>query len=83
MVCVKVIQVFEHHAVGDNIELEPLDAAVKAHAGMVSLLHGTLYQTREMVAASPSSLSVNSFIHTPSTIEPATRRRGRPRKVRA
>jgi len=81
MVCVKVIQAFEHHAVGDDIELEPLDAALKSRAGLVSLLHGTLYQTREMVA-SHATLSVDSFLHTSSTIEPAKRRRGRPRKVR-
>lgn len=38
---------------GDWIEMEPLDAAIKSHAGLVSLSHGQRYQTRHMEAADP------------------------------
>ncbi len=85
MVRVKVLQAFEHHEPGDDVDLEPVDAAVKAQSGLVSLLHGQLYSTREMVAGTQlAAATVNSFLSTPSTIEPEPRRRrGRPRKVRA
>jgi hypothetical protein len=77
---------------GEAVELEPIDAAVKAHAGLVSLEHGHLsqtYQTREMVAAPVASESVQIrpgvFVSESSEsiyAKPAKRRRGRPRKVR-
>jgi hypothetical protein len=60
------------------VEMEAIDAAVHARAGLVSLLHGrTAYQTREMVASYLSQ----PILPVLST-EPVKRRRGRPRKVR-
>lgn len=86
MVSVVVTQAFPYLGrnvyPGESIEMEPIDAAVKAHAGMVSLLHGQQYQTRHMEAAEPDQ----SYVFLPpldqgkSDPEPPKRRRGRPRK---
>lgn len=75
---------------GEWIDLEPLDAAVKAQAGLVSLSHGNTYQTRDMVAATPlqgtpvQGMTTSSFVTPPPDLVPQTppkRRRGRPRKA--
>lgn len=90
MVSVVVLRPFEHLgravASGEWIDLDPLDAAVKAQAGLVSLSHGTGYQTREMVAAAPvQAMTFGSCVEPPSDEPvpqtPPKRRRGRPRKA--
>jgi len=88
MVSVMVIRPFRH--LGRNvfdgqwIDLDPIDAAVKAREGFVSLLHGNAYQTREMVAAEPPQVVALPACHSPAStiVEPVKRRRGRGRKAR-
>lgn len=94
MVSVRVVRPFSHNNEnvyeGQWIEMEPLDAAVESHEGLVSLLHGNTYQTREMVAESPSSpVSAMTFASQEEAAQaptehveqaPPKRRRGRPRK---
>ena len=90
MVSVVVLRPFHYLgvnvAVNETIEMEPIDAAVKAREGLVSLMHGTTYQTREMVAASPvEGMSTTSFMAPDPAVDPVPetppkRRRGRPRK---
>lgn len=92
MVSVMVVRPFRHLDRnvfgGEWIDLEPLDAAVKSHEGLVSLLHGQTYQTRDMVAATPvQAMTIQSFESTSEQTDtiseaPPKRRRGRPRKVR-
>lgn len=92
MVSVMVVRPFTHlgHDVsgGEWVELEALDAAVKAQAGLVSLSHGQTYQTRDMVAAAPVQVvpvESRSTLAVPVDLEAETlpkRRRGRPRKAR-
>ena len=88
MVSVTVLRPFLHHGVtvhpDQTIELAAIDAAVKAQAGLVSLLHGRQYMTRDMVAAEPvQAVTIESFMApSPTTDTPPKRRRGRPRKVR-
>lgn len=89
-----VVRPFTHlgHDVfgGEWVELEALDAAVKAQAGLVSLSHGQSYQTRDMMAAGPAqavtvAVESRSPLAAPVDLEADTipkRRRGRPRKVR-
>ncbi len=88
MVSVVVVRPFRHleRTVydGECIEMEPIEALVKAREGYVSLDHGRTYQTRDMVAQ-PVALpvTVESFIAaSPTTDTPVKRRRGRPRKPR-
>ena len=60
---------------GEVVDLEPLDAAIRAHRGEVSLHHDVeTYRTRVM---EPEPVPV-TVIFEP--IQPVTRRRGRPRK---
>ncbi len=88
LVSVVVIQPFSHlgkHVFpGADLEMEPIDAAVHAHAGRVSLLHGRTYQRKDMIAApDPEPMSVAIDIQDPvhDPIESAPkRRRGRGRK---
>jgi len=66
---------------GTSIMMVPIEAAVKAREGYVSLLHGNTYQTREMVADDQPTVEV--FIApSPTNEQPVKRRRGRGRKSR-
>lgn len=69
---------------GEWLELEAIDAAVQAHAGLVSVQHGQAYQTRDMVAEVPVPAVVMMAAREadPVSETPPKRRRGRPRKVR-
>lgn len=83
-------------AAGEWVELAAIDAAVKAHEGLVSLSHGRSYQTRDMVAEPPvqpvtaQAVGAMTFGGAPAvetSVDPVVdpppkRRRGRPRKVR-
>lgn len=89
MVRVVVVRPFHHLgrtvSDGECIELEPIDAAVKAYEGVVSLSHGRLYQTRDMVAGSSlHAVTVDTVVAAmlvdPRADAPPKRRRGRPRK---
>lgn len=90
MVNVVVLRPFRYRDVNvdvdQTIEMEPIDAAVKAREGLVSLMHGTTYQTREMVAGAPvQGMSTASFVAPEPAGDPLPetlpkRRRGRPRK---
>lgn len=72
---------------GEWIDLEPIDAAVKAYEGLVSLSHGRVYQTRDMVAQSPiQAMTVDAVVAAmlvdPVPDAPPRRRRRRPSKAR-
>lgn len=93
MVSVVVVRPFGHlgrHVdAGEWIDLEPLDAAVKAYEGLVSLSHGRTYQTRDMVASHHvESFQISGALMAPEPASdhvpavPLKRRRGRPRKAR-
>ena len=80
MIAVVVLREFEFAGrwvkPGDVVDLEPLDAAIRAHRGEISLNHDAqLYRTRVM---EPEPIPVQVAV-TPS--QPSPRRRGRPRKV--
>ncbi len=85
---VVVLQPFVHQGCevqpGRDVWLDPLDAAVKAQEGLVSLLHGDrgTYATREMTADTTGPLSVHVSVATDPPLPPLKRKRGRPRKVR-
>lgn len=92
MVSVVVVRPFRHLDrnvyEGQSIEMDPIDAAVKAREGLVSLLHGGgTYQTRDLVAGAPvpamtvESLDVPTPAEGPVAETPPKRRRGRPRKA--
>lgn len=89
MVSVLALRPFEYLgrdvAAGEWVDMVPVDAAVKAHEGLVSLSHGNTYQTRDMVAAPVQGMSTVSFMAPEPAVDPAPappkRRRGRPRKA--
>ena len=91
MVSVVVLRPFDYLGrqveAGESVELEAIDAAVKAREGLVSLMHGNTYQTRDMVAATPGqAMTMGSFEAPEPTVDavpetPPKRRRGRPRKA--
>lgn len=93
MVSVVVVRPFRYRDInvydGQCIEMEAIDAIVKAREGLVSVMHGRTYQTRDMVAESPvQAMTIESFAAPPPAIAsesdmPPKRRRGRPRKVKA
>ncbi len=90
MVSAVVIQPFEYLGrnvyPGEALEMEPVDAAVKSHAGLVSLNHGTTYKTRHMVATEPEGCApvpAASISLTQPDAPVQRRRRGRSRKTKA